>query len=167
MAEAQSPQQHSEEIELIEEDDGQSSPIVFNQQNNNFHLSQYIDPAELRELSKDNPSLANRYMDFYEKQQSHNINIDKDILIIEKKEQKARLDEMPYQRKYIFLSLYFSIGISIVALGVASYFASLGFPWLAGTAISVPIGVLALNLINKKSKTKLPKQKKDIEESIN
>jgi uncharacterized membrane protein len=165
MPEAQSLQQHSEEIELIEEDDKQSSSVVFNQQNNNFHLNQYIDPSELRELSKYDSLLANRYMDFYEKQQSHNISVDKEILIIEKGEQKARLDEMPHQRRYIFLSLYFSIGISVVSLGVAAYFASLGFPWLAGTAISVPIGVLALNLINKKSQTKLPKQKKDIKET--
>lgn len=157
MVEVQSLQQHSEEMELIEEDDNQSSAIVFNQQNNNFHLSQHIDATELKELSSHNPSLANRYMDFYEKQQSHNINVDKEILLVEKIEQKARLDEMPHQRKYIYLSLYFSIGISMLSLGVASYFANLGFTWLAGTAISVPIGILALNLINKKSKTKLPK----------
>jgi len=162
--EAQSLQQHSDEVELIEEDEKQSSSVVFNQQNNNFHLNQHIDPTELKELSKHDSLLANRYMDFYEKQQSHNINIDKEILIIEKEEQKARLSEMPHQRKYVFMSLYFSIGISIISLGTAAYFASLGFPWLAGTAISVPIGVLALNLINKKTKTKLSKQNKDIKE---
>ena len=139
--------------------------MVFNQQNNNFHLSQHIDSSELRELSKHDSLLASRYMDFYEKQQSHNISVDKEILVIEKEEQKSRLEEIPHQRKYIFLSLYFSIGISLVSLGAATYFASLGFPWLAGTAISVPIGVLALNLINKKVQTKLPKQKKDVKET--
>ena len=75
-----------EEIEFIEEDTLQSSPIVFNQQNNNFHLNQHINPTELIELSNHNPSLANRYMDFYEKQQSHNINVDKEILLVEKAE---------------------------------------------------------------------------------
>jgi hypothetical protein len=150
-----------EEIEFIEEDTPQSSPTVFNQQNNNFHLNQHINPTELIELSNHNPSLANRYMNFYEKQQSHNINVDKEILAIEQEEQRARLDEMPYQRKYIFFSLYFSIGISLISLAVAAYFASLNFQLLAGTAISVPIGVLALNLINKKTKVKLSKQTKD------
>jgi len=160
-----SQQQNNDKIEFIEEDDSQQPSVVFNQQNNNFHLSQYIDPAELRELSKHDLPLANRYMDFYEKQQSHNISIDKKILTIEKEEQNARINEMPYQRKYIFLSLYFNIGISIISLGVAAYFASLNFPWLAGTAISVPIGVLALNLINKKAQTKFVNQKKDNKET--
>ena len=82
--------------------------MVFNQQNNNFHLSQHIDSSELRELSKHDSLLASRYMDFYEKQQSHNISVDKEILVIEKEEQKSRLEEIPHQRKYIFLSLYCS-----------------------------------------------------------
>jgi hypothetical protein len=161
MPENQSVQQHnnsSDETTVVEECDSATSPITFNQQNN-FHLTQQLDPMALKELSAQDSELAKEYIAFYKSQQEHNKAMDIEVLSIEKTEQKARIDEMPHQRKYAFLSLFFSIGISLTSLGVAAYFAKLGYPWLAGIAISVPIGVLAVNLINKKAKTKLPDMK--------
>ncbi len=162
MPEDQSVQQHSSDTVLIDEEETQASPITFNQQNN-FHLSQQIDPIALKELSAQDYDLAKEYMAFYKSQQDHNKEMDKEVLTIEKTEQKARIDEIPHQRRFAFLSLFFSIGISLIALAASAFFANLGYPWLAGTAITVPIGILAVNLINKKASTKLPETKQPTE----
>ncbi len=159
MTDSNSVQQHiNDDTTVIEEAEPQAPSVTFNQQNN-FHLSQQLDPIALKELSAQDPELAKEFLAFYKSQQEHNKAMDIEVLSIEKIEQQARISEIPYQRKYAFLSLFFSIGISLVSLGVAAYFAYLGFPGLAGITISVPIGVLALNLINKKTDKKVPETK--------
>ena len=158
MAENNLEQQLNIDTIDVDELETSSHPVTFNQQNN-FHLTQQLDPIALKELSMQDSELAKEYMAFYKSQQEHNKEMDKEVLTIEKIEQKARIEEIPHQRKFAFLSLFFSIGISLVSLAIAAYFAKLGYPWLAGTAITVPIGILAVNLINKKANTKLPDTK--------
>lgn len=162
MTEDQSIQQPNTDTTVLEENEPQASPITFNQQNN-FHLTQQLDPIALKELSAQDSELAKEYIAFYRSQQEHNKEMDQEVLAIEKTEQKARISEIPHQRKYAFLSLFFSIGLSLVSLTAAAYFAKLGYPWLSVTAISVPIGVLGVNLINKKANTKLPETKQPTE----
>lgn len=152
----------TEELAVVEEVGSSSKSTVnatFNQQNN-YHLTQNIDLDKLTMLSEKAPSLAEKVMSLYEKQQEHNINIDNRILTIEETEQKARITERPYQRKFAFRSLYFAMGLSIVSLAAAGYFASLEYPWLAGTAIYIPIGVAVANMLGYKAAGQT-EQKKD------
>ncbi|MFA7570904.1 MAG: hypothetical protein WCY75_06680 [Sulfurimonadaceae bacterium] len=133
----------------IEENSNSSATGVnatFNQQNN-YHLAQTIDIEKLSILSEKNPEIANRIMCFYEEQQKHNINIDKNILELEQKEQNSRLSEKPYQRKFAFKALYFAITLSVLSLFAAAYFAYLGHVILAGTSITIPMGVVVANLL--------------------
>ena len=149
MGKLQKQQPDSTEVEVLEDSSNTSSPrvgTVFNQQNN-YHLAQNIDIEKLPTLSKINPDIANRVMCLYEDQQKHNINIDKSILDLEQKEQKSRLAEKPYQRKFAFRALNFAIVLSILSLGASAYFAFLGHTGLAVTAITIPMGVVVANLL--------------------
>ena len=149
MGKLQKQQPDSTEVEVLEDSSNTSSPrvgTVFNQQNN-YHLAQNIDIEKLATLSQINPDIANRVMCLYEDQQKHNINIDKSILDLEQKEQKSRLAEKPYQRKFAFRALNFAIVLSILSLGASAYFAFLGHTGLAVTAITIPMGVVVANLL--------------------
>ena len=149
MGKLQKQQPDSNGVEVLEDSSNASSPRVgnvFNQQNN-YHLAQNIDIEKLATLSQINPDIANRVMCLYEDQQKHNINIDKSILDLEQKEQKSRLAEKPYQRKFAFRALNFAIVLSILSLGASAYFAFLRHTGLAVTAITIPMGVVVANLL--------------------
>ena len=146
------PKQHhddSSECEVLEKNINTSSAnieTIFNQQNN-YHLVQNIDIEKLAALSKINPDIADRVMCLYEEQQKHNINIDKSILELEQKEQKSRLEEIPYQREFAFKALNFARILSILSLTASAYFAYLGHTGLAITAITIPMGIVVANLL--------------------
>jgi uncharacterized membrane protein len=136
-----------------------SISATFNQQNN-FHLVQNIDLDKLAILHDKSPDIANRVISLYEKQQEHNISSDKRILTLEEKEQVVRHSEIPNRRKFAFASLYFAAGLSILSLGFAGYFAYLGYPVLAGIAISIVAGTVAVNILGLKA-AKHEENKKD------
>lgn len=151
MSELQKQQHNIDNSEVLEEDSKQ--PIqnaIFNQQNN-YHLIQNIDIEKLTILSDKNADLANRVMCIYENQQKHNIKMDENILLIEKKEQELRLQEIPFQRKFAFRALNFAMSLSIISLITSGVFAYLGYPYLAAIAISIPIGVAVANMLGFKS----------------
>ena len=138
-----------EEAEVIETTDSPPESNItatFNQQNN-YHLTQNIDLDKLSILSNSSPELASRVMDLYEKQQQHNISIDTKILTLEETEQKARLTETPYQRKFAFKALNFAMILSLFSLGTSAFFAYLEYSILAGIAITIPIGVGVANIL--------------------
>lgn len=142
-----------EEAEVVETMDSlpeSNITATFNQQNN-YHLTQNIDLDKLSMLSNSSPELASRVMDLYEKQQQHNISIDTKILTLEETEQKARLTETPYQRKFAFKALNFAMILSLFSLGTSAFFAYLGYSILAGIAITIPIGVGVANILGFKS----------------
>lgn len=153
------------EVEIVGEKDDSAKGIspstsnTFNQQNN-FHLVQNIDLDKLSTLYDKSPDIANRVMDLYEKQQKHNVSIDNTILTLEKKEQKIRHDEIPYQRKFAFRSLNFAMGLSVCSLFAAGVFAYLKYPYLAGTAITIPIGVGVVNILGIKNTKQVNKTDK-------
>lgn len=153
MQELQTQQHDINDTEVLEDDTSSSSgirPTVFNQQNN-FHLTQNIDLDKLNVLSQSNPELAKDVMDLYKKQFEHNTNIDDRILKLEENEQKLRVTETPYKRKFAFTALTFAWTLSIGSLITAYLFAEMKYPYLAGTAIAIPIGVAVANMLGFKS----------------
>ncbi|MDD5407124.1 MAG: hypothetical protein PHE73_09325, partial [Sulfurovaceae bacterium] len=152
------------ETEVVEQESerdsnpGSSVNNTFNQQNT-FHLVQNIDLDKLAMLHEKSPDIADRVISLYEKQQEHNINSDKRILTLEEKEQVLRHSEIPNRRKFAFASLYFAAGLSILSLGFAGYFAYLGYPVLAGIAISIVAGTVAVNILGLKAAKQEDKKK--------
>lgn len=152
----------TEDIEMVENDDPiRKSSTIFNQQNN-YHLAQNINMDSLSNLSEKSPDLAMKVMELYERQQAHNISIDKEIIKLERTEQRVRIKEVPFQRKFAFQSLYFAMSLSILSLISATVFAYLGHPYLAGTAITIPIGVGVANFLG--SKAHLKRDKEELED---
>lgn len=119
---------------------------------NNFNFAQNIDLGKLAQLDQSNPELAQRITAIYEDQFRHVVACDTAILDLEKKEQSLRETEIPYQRKFAFRSQSFAVLISLAGLGTAIVSMHYGYPWLGGTAITIPIGVVAVNLLGIKNK---------------
>jgi uncharacterized membrane protein len=115
----------------------------------------------LSSLSEKSPELAMKVMELYERQQEHNINIDKEIIKLERSEQRARIKEVPFQRKFAFQSLNFAMSLSILSLMTATVFAYLKYPYLAGIAITIPIGVGVANFLGFKSNRKIDKEESE------
>lgn len=154
------------ESEIVEDsqDKKTNSTATFNQQNN-FHLTLNIDIDKLSVLSEKAPNIADRVVSIYEKQLEQNINADNKVLDLEENEQKLRITEKPYQRKYAFTSLYFAMGLSVLSLCFAGFFAYKEYPYLAAISITIPITVAVANMLGfKTAKSNLPKKKKKEEQ---
>ncbi|AHJ12426.1 hypothetical protein [Sulfurospirillum multivorans] len=125
---------------------------IANIQNNNFNFVQNIDLGKLSHLELTNPELAHRITKIYEDQFEHVKFVDTAIIELEKKEQSLREAELPHQRKFAFRSQFFAVLISLAGLCTAILSMYYGYPWLGGTAITIPIGVVAVNLLGIKNK---------------
>ncbi|AOO64729.1 hypothetical protein [Sulfurospirillum halorespirans] len=119
---------------------------------NNFNFAQNIDLGKLSQLEQINPDLAHRMTTIYEEQFKHAVFCDTSIIELEKKEQQLRETEIPHQRKFAFRAQFFAVFISLAGLGTAILSMYYGYPWLGGTAITIPIGVVAVNLLGIRNK---------------
>jgi len=117
---------------------------------NNFNISTNIDIDSLTKLANVDLSLAQRAMTIYEKQLEYAKDIDDKILTLEKTNQDKEIEELPFIRKYTFRGQFFAVLIAFGGLGISIYFASLEAFSLAGVAISVPLGTLAIQFLKKR-----------------
>ena len=134
------------------EDNTQSPATQIANIQNNFNFAQNIDLDKLAFLSSKNKELADKVMALYEKNLEHIEKCDDRILSLEEKEQRLRETEIPYQRKFVFRSLYAAWSISIISLGLAGFALYEHSTSVAIVAISIPIGVLAVNMLGIKNK---------------
>jgi len=168
MKESQNSSHNIDEVEIVEPLNNPNESGVtatFNQQNN-YHLSSNIDLDKLSLLSNKAPELGDRVMKLYEKQQQHNISMDKRIIKLEEIEQETRITERPYQRKFAFKALNFAMVLSIFSLGTAAFFAYLGHTVLASIAITIPIGVGVANILGFRAASQKSDNKKDTKEEL-
>ncbi len=117
---------------------------------NNFNITTNIDIDSLAKLADVNISLAERAMAIYETQLEYAKDIDDKILTLEKVNQEKEIEELPYIRKYTFRGQLFAALMALSGLATSIYFASLGAYVVAGIAITVPLGTLAVQFLKKK-----------------
>ena len=115
-------------------------------QNNNYFTHQ-VDLPALGKLAAKNQNLADKYLDILKEQAEHSRAMDIEIIAIEKKEQEQRHEDIPHQRTYAFRGQAGSIVIAVSGLVVAVVFGAMGMEKAAMVAITVPVGVLAVNLL--------------------
>ena len=115
-------------------------------QNNNYFTHQ-VDLSALGKLAAKNQDLADKYLDILKEQAEHSRAMDIEIIAIEKKEQEQRHEDIPYQRTYAFRGQAGSIVIAVLGLVVAIAFGAMSMEKAAMVAITVPVGVLAVNLL--------------------
>lgn len=123
-------------------------------QNNYYHFNIQVQPKEIEALAKQNSELAKKYLQLQEKQLDHAIETDKEILQLEKNEQKIRHDEIPHIRTYTFRGQFFAflaIGASFIS---AIAFGLLGMEKAAIASIVVGAGTVAIQFLGAKTKTK-------------
>lgn len=114
---------------------------------NNFNFAQTIDLDKLAYLSSTDKALAERVMCLYETQLAHVKEMDKGLLGLEEEEQKLRKVDVPYQRRFAFRALGSAWSVSVLGLCTCAYALYLGSPWVASVAISIPAGVVAVNML--------------------
>lgn len=150
MKESQNLQQTTDSEE-VEENSSNSLSNTYIQ--NNLHFVQNIDINALNELSKSDSKLASRAMALYENQFEHAKNMDEKIVNLEEQEQNDRRRDRPWQRFFVFLSIFSSVGISVYSLMKAYVFYLNGASdTIVGLCISIPIGIVAVNLLGIKNK---------------
>ncbi len=120
-------------------------------QNNNY-FTQQIDLVALEQLTTKDPEIAKMYMAIQQEQFEHSKSMDSRIISIEEKEQDARHEDIPYQRKYASRAQLGSIAIAVLALVTSVIFGMLGMEKVAIAAIAIPIGVLAVNFLGVRNK---------------
>lgn len=157
MNESQDSQQYANELEVeVQEDVLQNSSESSNSNTfiqNNLHFVQNIDIKALTNLSKCNSELASRAMELYENQFEHAKAMDTKIVTLEENEQKARKEDRPWQRFFAFLSISASVGISVYSLIKAyEFYTSGASDTIVGLCISIPVGIVAVNLLGIKNK---------------
>ncbi len=139
-------------VQLEEESSGTQNPSSVNIQNN-LHFVQNIDLSSLNILSENNKDLADRAMSLYEKQFEHAKSMDEKIVQLEEREQEARDEDRPWQRFFAFLSISASVGISVYSLIKAyEFYTSGASDTIVGLCISIPVGIVAVNLLGIKNK---------------
>jgi len=151
-------QKNSENNDVIEPEAGDVNTEVPSSavntlaiQNNNY-FTQQIDLDALGELTTKDPEIAKMYMTIQQEQFEHSKAMDNKIIAIEEKEQYARLEDIPYQRKYVFRAQVGSIVIAILALITAISFGVIGMEKAAIASITIPIGILAVNFLGVRNK---------------
>jgi hypothetical protein len=102
-------------------------------------------------LEKQNPELAKKALELieYDLKESHKEK--QTILELEKQEQTLRKNELPHLRKYIFLGQKLSFFVFIGGSVLSAYFGYLEMEKAAIAALVIPIGTLAVNLLNLKT----------------
>jgi len=120
------------------------------QQNLNIHLMPDVF-LSINELEKQNPELAKKALEMieYDLKKSHEAK--QKIILLEENEQIIRKDELPFIRKYAFRGQIFAFITGLAGLGTAIWFGNIGMEKAAIASMSITIGVLALNFINKKN----------------
>jgi hypothetical protein len=75
---------------------------------NNYNL-QDINIRELSELASVDKDLANRYISLMENTQKQTYQLNMELIELEKREQKTKITELPYIRKYTFRGQIFAL----------------------------------------------------------
>ncbi len=120
-------------------------------QQNNIYIN-HINLKELDSLAEKNPELAKKYLEIVEKVIQSSEKAEKEIINLEKQEQRQRHENIPYQRKYAYRGQILSFATIVVSFVAAGYFAYIGMEKATIAAIAIPIGIVAVNFIGIKNK---------------
>ncbi|WP_373033981.1 hypothetical protein [Sulfurovum sp.] len=118
-------------------------------QNNIYHLGASEIDA-LHRMQNDHPEIVDKILGF--KQQE--LDLQNDIITIEKNEQDKRIKEVPYVRTYAFIGQFMAFSIAILSLSGAAYFGMHKQPILAGLFLTSTVLVAAVQYINKSDNKK-------------
>lgn len=119
------------------------------QQQNVYHM----DASDIDALSRMmdvHPDIAEKILHLKEKE----IDIQKEIVNLEKSEQAMRKNEIPYQRGYAFLGQFMAYSLGVASIAGAAYFGLHNNTWLAIGFLSSTAIIAFLQYNNPKSANK-------------
>ena len=127
-----------------------TSNVTLQQQNNTYHL----DASEMESLQKmqdSYPHIVDKILSFRQQE----LDIQKEIIEIEKNEQEIRKKEIPFMRSYAFLGQFMAYSLGIASLVGGAYFANHENTMVAGFFLTSTVGIAFAQFFgNKKKDTK-------------
>lgn len=125
-----------------------SNSVTLQQQN--IYNMDASDIDALSRMMDAHPDIAKKILSFKENE----INIQKEIVELEKTEQKIRKNDIPYQRGYAFLGQFMAYSLGVASIGGAAYFGFHNNTWLAVAFLSSTAIIAFLQYNNPKSAKK-------------
>lgn len=116
-------------------------------QNNVYHMGASEIDA-LHRMQDSHPDIVKQILSFRQQE----IDIQKDIIAIEQKEQETRIKEMPYIRTFTFLGQLFAYSLSVGCLVGGFYFGSRGDYVIAGLFLGSSLALSYVQYTNRNSK---------------
>lgn len=116
-------------------------------QQNNFHMGASEIDA-LHRMQESHPDLVDRILGFRQQE----LDIQKDVVETEKKEQRMREKEMPYVRAYAFIGQFMAFFIGGASLAGGAYFGYKHDPVTAGLFLTSTVGIAFAQFFKLKSK---------------
>ncbi|RLA71266.1 MAG: hypothetical protein DRG24_05705 [Epsilonproteobacteria bacterium] len=117
------------------------------QQQNIYHMDASEIDA-LHRMQNSHPELVTKILGFRQQE----LDIQKDIIGLEKEEQDMRKNEIPYRRRYAFLGQSMAYSLGFFTLVGGAYFAIENNPVVAGLFLTSTVGVAFAQFFNKKQK---------------
>lgn len=124
--------------------------VTLQQQNNTYHLGA-SEMDSLQRMQDSYPHIVDKILSFRQQE----LDVQKEIIDIEREEQEMRKSEMPFIRRYAFLGQFMAYSIGVGSLLGGAYFAILGNTTVAGLFLTSTVGIAFAQFFgNKKKDTK-------------
>ena len=117
-------------------------------QQNNYHMDASEIDA-LHRMQNTHPDLVEKIMGFRQQE----LNIQKDIVSLEKNEQNMREKETPYVRAYAFLGQFMAYSIGVFTLSGGAYFGMHDNPVVSGLFLTSTVGIAFAQFFKFRNKT--------------
>jgi hypothetical protein len=127
-----------------------TSNVTLQQQNNTYHLGA-SEMDSLQRMQDSHPHIVDQILSFRQQE----LDVQKEIVGIEREEQNMRKSEMPFIRGYAFLGQFMAYSIGVGSLIGGAYFAIIGNNIVAGLFLTSTVGIAFAQFFgNKKKDTK-------------
>ena len=127
-----------------------TAKVTLQQQNNTYHLGA-SEMDSLRRMQDSYPHIVDKILSFRQQE----LDVQKEIIEIERKEQAMRESELPFIRSYAFLGQLMAYSIGLGSLIGGAYFAIHGNTTVSGLFLTSTVSIAFAQFFgNKKKDTK-------------
>ena len=121
--------------------------VTLQQQTNTYHLGA-SEMDSLQRMQDSYPHIVDKILSFRQQE----LDIQKEIVGMEREEQEIRKSELPFIRRYAFLGQLMAYSIGVASLVGGAYFATLGNTTVAGLFLTSTVGIAFAQFFGNKKK---------------
>ncbi len=124
-----------------------TASVTLQQQNNTYHLGA-SEMDSLQRMQDSYPHIVDKILSFRQQE----LDVQKEIVSIEREEQEIRKSELPFIRRYAFLGQFMAYSIGVGSLAGGAYFASIGNTPVSGLFLTSTVGIAFAQFFGNKKK---------------